>query len=530
MRSLPTRLRGVDFLAGTVLAALTVAMQFASGAYRCDFANDADEAAHAVTSLMIHDYLLHGLPTNPVRFAEEYYIHYPKVAVGHWPPLFHVGEAVWMVLFGRTRTAMLASLALSGAALAIGVFIWLRRESGTFASVLPAVVLCTLPLVQTAVYVIGPDIALACLVFWATAAYGIYLETRRKRHLTLFILLTLAAVGTHGRGMLLIFLPLMTALVQRKCLLGSRSRVAGRILLAVLLIAFVLVVPPLLQQAGRVSAQAAIANFTGYASHMWTAIGCLVLLVAFAGVLAVCADPARHTRDAPMAALLPSGVCFHTLVKTGMIDRYLIAVAPAVVIMAATGLNRICRHPLIASLPAWHRVAAISIPVCFIAAANAFSAMHKPDFGFHRFSETDNKSVVYLVAGDARHEGAFIAEIALREATPKHIVLRASKVLAFSTWSGFGYRTLFDTPASLAVFLDEAHASLIVMQQDVNQPHMLQLAGALAAHPETWRQAPAIRIGDDVQLYKRIGPAPVSPIDIRIDMRKTLGRYIDIHR
>src|SRR5581483_5919113 len=106
-RVLPRRL----LVAGLgVLALFTVitAIQFASGAYHSDFDADYDEASHAVSSLVVHDYLVHGLGTNPIAFAEDYYVHYPKVAIGHWPPVFYGSEALWMVAFGRSRAGMLS--------------------------------------------------------------------------------------------------------------------------------------------------------------------------------------------------------------------------------------------------------------------------------------------------------------------------------------------------------------------------------------------------------------------------------------
>lgn len=31
---------------------------------------------------MIRDYIANGFPASPMKFAEEYYVHYPKVAFG----------------------------------------------------------------------------------------------------------------------------------------------------------------------------------------------------------------------------------------------------------------------------------------------------------------------------------------------------------------------------------------------------------------------------------------------------------------
>src|SRR5664280_2187093 len=75
-----------------LLFGVVVLWQSVSGAYRAELAAHADEAAHYVTGLMLRDYAASFFPTSPVRFAEQYYLHYPKVAIGHWPPVFYIIE------------------------------------------------------------------------------------------------------------------------------------------------------------------------------------------------------------------------------------------------------------------------------------------------------------------------------------------------------------------------------------------------------------------------------------------------------
>src|SRR5208283_5155063 len=96
----------------SVLVALLAAGQFTSGAYRSDFSATSDEPAHVVSSLMVREYLAHHLFENPLRFAENYYVHFPKVAIGHWPPLFYCAEAIWTLVFGASRATLLLLILL----------------------------------------------------------------------------------------------------------------------------------------------------------------------------------------------------------------------------------------------------------------------------------------------------------------------------------------------------------------------------------------------------------------------------------
>lgn len=72
---------------------LTVLLQARGGAFRSEFSAHPDESAHYVTGLMVREYVAAGAPQPPVQFAQDYYVHYPKVAIGHWPPVFYVLQA-----------------------------------------------------------------------------------------------------------------------------------------------------------------------------------------------------------------------------------------------------------------------------------------------------------------------------------------------------------------------------------------------------------------------------------------------------
>jgi hypothetical protein len=94
-----------------------VAMQRLSGA-NAGFGAYPDAPSHYLSGLMIHDYVKAGIPKTPVAYASEYYAHMPSIAIGHWPPLFYVVLAFWMLCVGITRSAALLLGATITAALA----------------------------------------------------------------------------------------------------------------------------------------------------------------------------------------------------------------------------------------------------------------------------------------------------------------------------------------------------------------------------------------------------------------------------
>src|SRR5262249_53137559 len=120
---------GVAFAAVqlTLYFALAVILQSASGAYRDDFSGYNDEPSHYTTALMVRDYFAAGFPHGAMRFAENFYVHYPKMALGHWPPAAYIVFGIWMILFGGGRIPALLLLALFTAVSALLLFLAARR-------------------------------------------------------------------------------------------------------------------------------------------------------------------------------------------------------------------------------------------------------------------------------------------------------------------------------------------------------------------------------------------------------------------
>jgi len=103
-----------------VIGAALLAVQIGGNAFHAEFTGYPDEAAHFVSALMIHDYLVSLPPGSPLDWAGQYYLHYPKVAIGHWPPLYHAMQALWYLPFGPSRTAaMMLQWAIGLAALTL---------------------------------------------------------------------------------------------------------------------------------------------------------------------------------------------------------------------------------------------------------------------------------------------------------------------------------------------------------------------------------------------------------------------------
>ncbi len=213
-----------------------IASQILSGAYRSDFAADSDEPSHVVSSLMVRAYLAHGLGSNPIKFAEQYYVHFPKVGIGHWPPLFYCAEAVWMLVFGASRATLLLLVLCAHIFVVVSVYGIARRRGGMTAATLAGLVALATPAMRRAGITVDPDMMLALLALFAAFLWGCRLSTGRRAFTLAFALLTIACAFTHGRGVLVLLVPLAATL-----LLKPRALFKARWLLAMALFGVALV-------------------------------------------------------------------------------------------------------------------------------------------------------------------------------------------------------------------------------------------------------------------------------------------------
>jgi hypothetical protein len=117
---------------------LIVALQAAGGAYASGFGGYPDEPAHAVTSLMMRDFIA-GLDfRHHLQFAPQYFLHYPKVAIGYWPPIFYGALGIWFLIFDASRGTTLIFIAVVAATKASIIYLTGKRLIGRLAGVLAA--------------------------------------------------------------------------------------------------------------------------------------------------------------------------------------------------------------------------------------------------------------------------------------------------------------------------------------------------------------------------------------------------------
>jgi len=491
-KHLESSLKKLQVTVFLVVLTIAVAVQWASGAFTSDFDGDPDEPAHVVSSLLVRDYITQDLPHNPLTFARAYQAHFPKIAIGHWPPLFHTTEALWTLAAGRSKAALIAWLAVLAAGVTTLIFVWTRRGQDAIVACFAAVAFFASPLVQVAISSVMPDILLALLAFAAASSLGAYWQCGEKRYAVWFAVFAFASAATNGRGIAVALICVPTG-----ALLSPAHK--RRWLIALFAAGAFLLLPNLFPGAAPFSA-------IGFMLSLWQLLERTAIMLswpvaglAVVGAVSVFRSLREHPRWAPMLSLAPAAWMFQSLGGWPLQDRYLLMSAPAVAVLAAAGCQA-CLH----SFRSPRRVVAVFLCAAVVVAFDARHYSKKPDLGYHIFASEAlaQAHTTSLIAGDAFHEGSYIAEMDLLDPRRAHTILRATKMLSLSTWAGNFYRMRFASPSELGAWLDNTDVTLVIVET-TGPPHVVQLLEALRADAAHWRQLPGAAFPRDVRLFER---------------------------
>jgi hypothetical protein len=455
--------------------AVNVWLVFMGGGFRAELANETDAPAHYVTALMVRDYVAQGFPTTPLAFAKNYYLHYPRIAMGHWPPVFYVLQAAWMLVFGVSRTAILGLILLITALLAASLCMVVRRACGPVLAGAATVLFVCIPLVQAYSGMVMADMLIALISFWAILVWARYMEAPAWPLAIGFAFLSITAIMTKGNGFALAFVPPISILLCRRWDLLKRRSLHGLVLLIALIclpwhFATRGLLIPTMQYSPTPQYFATATWF--FLSHLLRAPGVVVALFAFAGVVAKVINPYRSGRvEALWGAALAQIVAvqvFYSTVPGGMELRYLLASLPMLLMFGAAGIQWVSGNLNGWGLPTGGWVVALSALTAAVFFATVFEIPKTYRLGFQEVAEQltltpELRNSVVLCASDANGEGALISEVAMREARPGHVILRASKMLAEAGWNGDGYKLKMETPEQIRQFLEAAPVEIVVI-------------------------------------------------------------------
>ncbi len=491
------------------LFALATLLHVASGAFESGFGGFEDEPAHLVTSLMVRDWLASGDLSNPRAFAENYYVHYPKVGVGQWPPLFHGLLGVWMLVIGTSTASVVAFMTLIEALIAFVIYSVLRRPLGDAAGVLAGGLFLTVPIVQECSASAMTESLIALLGLGAVLAFGRFLDTGKARWVFAFAGAAGATLLTKGSGLALGLVPPLSILFLRRLDLLLRPALWGAAVMVALIVGPWYYFTLSMSQGtwtggGSPSWEFFVSAALAFPGWLPGLAGWLGLLLVPVGLFWGLRNGASHGRWVALAAWVPAILILHLTVPSSIEERHFAVLAPAWTIFAALGAG-VVGATLFEGLGGGSGGRAQKLApaggVLVMAAAMFVTHGRLATKHWSGWGEAARRVAVrgdqspdrLLIASDPVGEGLFVAGVALAEdRRPLRLVMRASKVLGNAGWSGYDYEQRFATLDEVDGYLREHGVGYVAVDESTRSsrhwyPHMEQLLGVLESQDRGWR-------------------------------------------
>lgn len=499
--SVHTISKGEAAPAFAVLLGFVVILQVLGGAYASGFGGYPDEPAHLVTSLMVRDFIA-GLDfRHPWQFAQQYYLHYPEVAIGVWPPGFYAALGIWFLIFGASRGAAMMFIAIVAATTAAVIYLTGKRLIGRWAGVLAVVLFLASPPVQESSARVMTEHLSTLAMLVSALCFARFARTGQIGDGLAFGTVAAAAILTHGNAWALGLVPGITiALTNRWYLLrrlGLWLAAAPVLVACVPWYVFWLILVKDSWQSDVVSFW--VQAVPGFASFIYLAVGLPVLIFALIGVSETIIRVKPRTEVAPewaaLAGLMIATFILYCVLPVGIESRYMVVVLPSVVLFSAAGVNEIARR-LGARLPIG--VVRVVLALALIAAFGAGSfalPLQLRNGGYQVLvrdvtAQVSNVPQVWLISSGSTGEGCLVAAVALQEARPNSYVLRGKTILAGGDWMWRNQQDRFDTPAKLARLLDDIPVTIIVIDDrvppELHRPYQDRLRKLVASEGDKW--------------------------------------------
>ena len=542
MRSGGARPLWITVAVAAGLLATVLALQWARHAYSAELSG-ADEPAHFITALLIRDYLHAGVPASPIAYAENYYLHYPKVAFGMWPPVFHAVAAAWMLVLPATVASVRVLIAVIVAMAGLLAFRLTKDDAGTIPAALLAAAFVVSPQVQLSSQQVMVDGLVAALVFASALAWRRFVASGATRDALLVGLLGSAAMLTKGNGTAALGLPFAWVLVANRWDVlrwrGTWYAVGGMLLAG----------GPWQVYSWRLLSRTVVREGASgtlldrgavYAGYLAQAVGPLVAAAALAGAVLVARRLVR--REMPEAwttpiALLLTVLGFHIVLPQPPNIRYLIPALPVVLWLAWLAV-RTAAH----AFTGGGRLvvgAVLAAALCGDMAVRAVRLEPRRHHGIGAIAgwlATRPAGVVLVSDGDpgVNTSGMVIVEVAVRDTRPGRVVLRANKTLSSSSWDGQERQLHRATPEAVLAFLAQVPVRYVVLDDgpDGREPEPANeiLRAALKAS-EHWRLAGTFPDAANPRHRRLVYEAATEPGGagaVSIDLGRTLGRTLTL--
>jgi hypothetical protein len=491
------------YLGAAFLGAMAMVL---ARAYQAGFSG-ADEPSHYLNGYFIADYMRHHLGGNPIGAATDFYIHYPKISIGHWPPMYYAFLGILFLFLPATLPVAFAINVIVASLPVIGVAAALYMLCNRRMAIAGVVIYALAPLVLEGQVMFMVDQPLAACLVAATAVWIAYSLNETWGKALGFALLAALAVLVKGNGWLVVFIPLfhIALTANWKQLLSLKLYLAGA-LAAALVVPWYMLTAKIAADGFNYHAGIDYA-LKALAANLLTLVQNLTPVGSVLAVFAVVAEygdrqrsAARWTIVSGLLSLVLATLTLQSLVPVDIVDRYMAPALPAMVVLAVLGADRLLARLRLAAAPRTPAVLAVLLLVAMVSPGIVHLLQRQPkaDTGVAAISQrlaAQGQPSVTVIDGSTGSEGAFIADMAVRDTGLKSYVVRASKLMADSDFMGNSYALKFREPGQVLAELRRLGVQHVVLvrQQGVSAyPHSEQLRSALSRSDSGFRLAEQI--------------------------------------
>jgi hypothetical protein len=507
-----------------VLFAEAVCLQFLGGAFSSDYGGFSDEAAHYVTALMVRDFLLSGDFSAPMRFAEDYYLFYPKVAIGNWPPVLYGVLGFWFIVFGASRISAMLFVAATAAATGTAIHRVAQSELNPLAGWFCAVLFIAVPLTQRSTGLVMLEHLVAFFTFLAAIFLAAFFRKPTISSSLAFGLIATLAIMTRGSAWSIGLMPGLSMLFMwRFATMKTWALWISAVPVLVVCVPWYLATAGMAQGAWTGSGLDLdfVANaLPSFLAYIYSALGPVILISALIGVGSKLVMPFKNPSQpenpiwATCAAMIFATYVFHSIVPASIDARYMLPTLPGLLLFSAAGIqwtsDRLAAKR--ASLPA-----SFALYILIIAAfgmAN-FNVQVIENGGYSGAVEKiasrfPGSPLVLLIDADSSGEGSVVAAAAGLEAR-KMLVLRGTKVLVQEDWLGRKPKERFGTPKEIADLLGRVPVDVVMLDDSIGgeQPRKYRalLRAVLQSENSAWIEFgrfPVVRAGSETPNALRV--------------------------
>ena len=368
-----------------------------------------------------------------MAFATDFYDHFPKVGLGHWPPGFYLLQLPWLMLVDDSPASVVLLMALLSA-LTAGILAMLMSR------VFPAPVAVGVGLVwllmRPTVSLSGAvmtEVPLALVTVLALAAWDVFARHNRRSYALLFGLIVGAGTLVKLPAVALLLIPVAAG----HKFAARRSVYVWRALSVI--IALAIGVPWTVYFLDVVRKNALYSTFSldytllalpFYSGGVVQSLGWTIALGVVAWIVALISrrgDRLDPLEQASMTAFIGFAIIF-AVIPAGFEQRYVLPAVVPLVILSTYGFKRLLAR---VRAGAWRTgLAAAVIALAIVESVGVHGLPYRDIHGYRQAMERVKRACdsdcVLLVISDANGEGSFVSEaVQLRDkggakSAPRH--------------------------------------------------------------------------------------------------------------